>query len=149
MIDPRSQTLLQEIARRESRSLLRYVGDAFPWTTVQAQESLADFQKIVHEDAESLNSLIRFLGRCRIALPPLGAYPGWFTTINFVSLKHLQPQMVEAERKSITRLEQDLQEIPDESARQHLQTLVEQKRQRLQQLEALTPVEELVARAAG
>ena len=35
MIDPRTAGALQKIVGRESRSVLMYVGDAFPWTTAR------------------------------------------------------------------------------------------------------------------
>ena len=40
MLDDRTAQLLEGVVRRESRSLLQYVAEAFPWTTPEEQAYL-------------------------------------------------------------------------------------------------------------
>jgi hypothetical protein len=51
VIDSHSQTLLQDILRRESRSLLLYVDEAFPWTTAMEEKALAALRQLIAENA--------------------------------------------------------------------------------------------------
>ena len=86
MIDPQTRDLLQAIARRESRSLLSYVGEAFPWVSADGGAALAKLQQIVAEDREATAALGRFLTRRRMSPPFTGAYPSGFTAFNFLAL---------------------------------------------------------------
>ena len=49
MIDARSAQVLQEVLRREGRSVLQYVGAAFPWTTTDRTAALDRLPEILHE----------------------------------------------------------------------------------------------------
>ena len=85
MIDARDADLLKEIVRRESRSLLQYVGDSFPWTTRQERETLPMLRSMIEEEREAAAALARFLASQRQTPPYLGAFPQSFTTINFIN----------------------------------------------------------------
>jgi len=127
-MDPQSQRILQGIVRREGRSLLQYLSDAFPWTTINEGDALARVQQFVKEERESTAALVRFLQRRRVTPPYFGAYPMSFTTLNFITLDHLLPLLVDAERKAIAALESDLARVTDPEARNLLQGMVEMKR---------------------
>jgi hypothetical protein len=137
VIDARTYAVLQDIVRRESRSLLQYVGDAFPWTTPEARGTLTQLQKLVAEERQATDDISRFLFRHHLTPPYLGSYPSDFTTINFVSLEHLLPLLTDAERRAVANLERDLSSIGDPVARGLVQKLLDMKRQHLKALDAL------------
>jgi hypothetical protein len=138
MIPLAEQSVLQELVRRESRSLLQYVGDSFPWVGSETREALARFRRIVDEDRRSVGSLAQLLARNRVPPPFLGGFPAWFTTINFVSLDYLIPQLIDAQRQAIESLERDLRELSDEKIRAHLTDVLAMKRRHLGELEKLS-----------
>src|SRR5712692_11577422 len=107
MLDARTQTRLQEILRRESRSFLQYVSDSVPWTRPGEKDALAQLQTLIEEERRANAAFAKFLIRNRIPVPHLGSYPVSFTTLNFVALDHLLPLLVDAERRCILDLEND------------------------------------------
>jgi hypothetical protein len=137
MIDDKTAALLQAIIRREGRSLLQYVSEAFPWITAKERDALARLQEITAQERDGVTRLAEFLIRCRIPPPYLGAYPMDFTTINYVSLDHLLPLLVTHQRRDIADLERDLNQITDAEARTEVQAILDAKRQHLQSLESL------------
>lgn len=137
MIDPHSQTLLQDILRRENRSVLSYAAEAYPWTTSTEEKTWTDLQALIAADRAATVCLGRFLVRRRIPLPYLPSYPVQFTTINFLALDFLLPRLIEHERESIADLERDLAEIKDPSARAEVEKLLNLKRRHLPQLEEM------------
>ncbi len=98
MIDPKTEAILQSIVRRESRSLLSYIGDAFPWTTEAGSSSLIALASVVKAEGAAVNALGNFLVRQRLTPPPLGSYPASFTSLNFVALSFLLPRLIDEER---------------------------------------------------
>lgn len=49
-MDLRTQALLQQAFRRESLSMLRYVGEAYPWAGAEGGAALARLRDIEAED---------------------------------------------------------------------------------------------------
>jgi hypothetical protein len=137
MIDPRTEAVLQEIVRRESRSVLSYVGDAFPWTTARESAALPRLSKLVAEERQAVAELALFLTRRHVTLPYLGSYPNAFTTINFIALDYLLPRLVDFEGQSIADLERDLARLTDPEARAKVEKLLEVKRRHLPILKSL------------
>src|SRR5437762_1627496 len=137
MLDSRTQTRLQQLLRRESRSFLQYVNDSFPWTTSEEKPALAQVQTLIDEERRAIAALAKFLTRHRIPVPYLGSYPMAFTTLNFVSLDHLLPILVDTERRAMTNLESDLDSFTDSESRDEIQKLLDLKRRHSKVLEAL------------
>jgi hypothetical protein len=137
MLDARTQTRLQDLLHRESRSFLQYVRDSFPWTAPEESGALARVRTLIEEERQAIVVLGRFLVRHRIPLPYLEPYPVAFTTLNFVSLDHLLPMLVDSERGAIAELEQDQASFTDAACRQEVQKLLDMKQQHLKTLEAL------------
>ncbi len=137
MIDAATQAVLQDIVRRESRSLLQYVRDAFPWTSAREQEALAQLQTLIEEELKSTAELSHFLTRHRSGPPYLGPYPMSFANINYVSLDHLLPLLVENERRAIADRERDLSRITDPAASAQVERIISMKQRHLKALEAL------------
>ena len=137
MIDPRTQALLQQAFRRESLSMLRYVGEAFPWTTDAGGAVLARLREIEAEDRAAVAGLGRFLFKRHIPPSFSGSFPGGFMTINFLSLEHLLPRLVDAQRQAVADLERDAAAAADADAQAELEKLLAVKRLHLSELEAL------------
>jgi len=137
MIDAAGYAVLQGIVKRESRSLLQYVHDSFPWTPPGERPALDDVRRYAVEQQAGIASLARWLARRRYPVPLLGPYPGWFTTINYVSLDYLLPLLVDEEQKRIAQLERDGAALGDPDAAALIQALIQTKRQHLQRLEDL------------
>ncbi len=141
MIDPHTQTLLQNILRRESRSVLLYVAEAYPWTTSTQTKTLTDLQQLIAEEREAVAVLGRFLVRQRVPLPFLPSFPSDFTTINFLALDFILPRLIEEERRSLANLERDLSSLKDPAARNEVEKLLAVKRRHLPRLEELASVQ--------
>jgi hypothetical protein len=137
MIDSLSYSLLQEIIRRESRSLLQYVAEAVPWTKAGERETWSKLQKLIEEQQQALNGLVRWLTRQRLLPPYLGSYPSEFTDVNFISLEHLLPMLRESERRCVNHLERDLALLHESEARKQVQAFLEMKERHLKALETL------------
>ena len=130
------QTRLQRLFRREGRSLLQYIRDAFPWTT-DGGDRLARLQKLIDEERTWLGEFTRYLQRRRVTPPYLGAYPMEFTTLNFVALDHVLPMLVQFQRQAIPILEADAAALTDADARAMVEQLVTLKKDHLKTLEGL------------
>lgn len=141
MIDPRTQTLLQDILRRESRSILMYVAEAYPWTNATQTKTRIALQQLIATERDAVVCLGQFLVRQRVSLPYLPSFPSHFTTLNFLALDFLLPCLIEHERRSIADLERDLAAVKDSAARTEVEKLLALKRRHLPQLEELASVQ--------
>jgi hypothetical protein len=137
-MDAATRDLLQEIVRRESLSLLSYVGDSFPWTTSRGGPALEQLRHLVAAHREAVADLGRFLTRRRMPLGYIGSYPSSFTTINFVSLGYVLRRLVEWETKAVADLERDLAGLRhDPEAKALVEKLLAGKKERLEKLQIL------------
>jgi hypothetical protein len=141
VIDAHTQSLLQDILRRESRSVLMYVAEAYPWTTSTQTKTLTALQQLIAEEREAITNLGRFLVRQRIPLPFLSSFPSHFTTINFLALDFILPRLLEYERRSIADLERDVVGLKDSAARAEVEKILTLKRRHLPQLQELASVQ--------
>jgi rubrerythrin len=137
VIDAQSLPVLQDIVRRESRSLLQYIHDSFPWTSAGEESVLARIRQCAEEERDSAAVLVRWLARRRQIVPTLGPYPAGFTTINYASLDHILPKLATEEREGLAKLKEDLAVIADADARELVSALIEKKRQHLKTVEEL------------
>jgi hypothetical protein len=138
MMEARTQALLQDIVRRTGRSMLQYVGEAYPWASEDEQLLLAKLRGIVDDEERTTEELARFLRRRRVPLPYLGAYPEQFSSINYVSLDYLLPKLLDYQRKAIAALERDLGQVHDPEIKAKLENLLGVNRRHLEALEQLT-----------
>jgi hypothetical protein len=137
VIDEQTQALLQDVFRRESRSVLLYVGDAFPWATAGEEQALGTLRRLIADEGRAVAGLGQFLVRHRVAPLSSGSYPSSFTTINFLALDYLLPRLADAQRRSLAELERDLAAARDPGARAELEKLAAVKRCNLNELDAL------------
>jgi hypothetical protein len=136
-MNPATAALVQEIVRRESISLLNYVGDAFPWTTSRGTAALARLQELVHAHREAIAEVGRFLAKKRTPVGYIGSYPANFTTINYLSLDYVLPRLAADEARGVAQLERDLKQLTDSEAQAAVQKLLAVKRDHHKTLELL------------
>jgi hypothetical protein len=136
--DSATIAVLQNIVRRESRSLLQYIQEAYPWTTANAQPVLTELARLTAEEAKSTTDLATYLLRqLHAPLPHLGQYPQQFTSINYVGVDFLLPRLVHEQRHAIAELEKDLGKLTNPDARQRVEKVLDMKRRHLKKLEEL------------
>jgi hypothetical protein len=137
VIDSQSQAIVQEVLRREGRSELMYVAEAYPWASAREGTARGSLQALIREEADALTALGRWLTRQRIPLPYLGAFPTAFTTINFLALDYLLPRLRDHQREAVAQLARDAHAVTDPEVRSRLESLLELKRRHLATLESL------------
>jgi hypothetical protein len=137
VIDTASGELLNDVVRRDSRSLLVYIGEAFPWTSPRGTAALLQLRTIVARHNAAVLALAKFLTRQHLLPGSHGSYPSSFTTLNFLALEHLLPRLIDAERRSLADLERDVNQITDATAKAEAAKLLAVKRQNLTELEAI------------
>jgi hypothetical protein len=130
-MDAETQARLQAVLQRESRSVMAYTAEAFPWTNAGGLAAVERLRKLIAAEQEAVTALGRFLVRQRLPLPYLGSYPSGFTTINFIALDWLLPRLVAFEKTSVADLEKDLAQVKDPAARGVLEKLLAVKKENL------------------
>ena len=151
MIEAPLLSILQEIVRRESRSLLQYIHDSYPWTPSAERTALTQIRDLAKQQQESAADLARWLERKRHFMPYLGSYPSAFTTINYVSLDYVIPKVIADERIGLAHLNADLAVLCDTEAHALVEAIASKKRAHLKILEELAaahPVKTVSSRAS-
>ena len=137
MISSQDAAVLERILRREGRSLLQYLSEAFPWTRTGTGENLANLQQVICEERDAIAALGRFLLRNERIVPYLGPFPMAFFSMNFVSLDFLLPRLVEYQRQALAALEHDRANLNDAAAVAAVDQFLALKQQHLQVLDRL------------
>jgi hypothetical protein len=136
-MDARSLQVLQGVFRRETRSVLQYVGNAFPWTNTDRTTELDQLQEIIHEERDALARLGQFLYRNHV-VPLVGtSYPVSLTTLNFVGLDLILKKLIAFQEQSLAVVETDLAAIKDAEVRRQLESFRDLKARHLEALRAL------------
>lgn len=143
-----TEAVLQRVLRRQGRSLLQYLSEAFPYSPENGDGRLARFQQLAAEDLDSQAALTNFVIKRHLTPPFLGSYPERFTTLNYVSFDFLLPQLLKAEREEIAALEKDVFALDDMDSRPWLQKVLDMKRRHLAVLEELAHPSSAAAPAA-
>ena len=130
-------TILQDIVRRETRSLLLYIGDSVPWTTVDRASDLATLRQLIHRETNAISAIGKYLVRQRLTPPFPGSYPANFTSYNFMDLSYLSPRLVAAQEQSISLLAADVARVQEPEAKKQLEQLLAVKQLTLVGLNAL------------
>ena len=125
---------LQDLVRREGRSLLRYVSESFPWTTAHDENVRAAVLRFAQEESQTLGKLAQHLQKIHVAVPHPGSYPMTFTTVNFVSLSYLLPRLAEEQKSRVAEVERLCNVLPDGETRNLVGQLLVLKKQHLSQL---------------
>ena len=130
-MDRRTERILQDVVRKEGRSLLQYVSESYPWTKTNNDPALTTLLQLAKEEQDVAAAVVRFLLKRRWRPPYLGAYPMEFTTINYVSLDHLLPRLTEFCKRRLQELEEDARLVADTEAEALIHALTATKRRHL------------------
>ncbi|MCI0381369.1 MAG: hypothetical protein L0215_27610 [Gemmataceae bacterium] len=137
-MDQAASALLQDLVRKEGRSLLQYVNECNPWTTAKTQAFMPRLKQMVKEEQEAATGIVRFLMKRRQRPPYLGAYPTSFTNINFIALESMLPYLVDYQKERIAEIEKDLAALTDPEVRSLVYSLWEMKRRHLAVLQEMS-----------
>jgi hypothetical protein len=151
VIEAQTLSVLQEIVRRESRSLLQYIHDSYPWTPSAERTALTQIRDLAKHQQERAAALARWLERKKHFMPYLGSYPSAFTTINYVALDYVIPKIVADEQNGLALLDADLAVLHDSEALALVGAVAAKKRAHLKILEELAatlPVKTVNSRAS-
>lgn len=134
MIDANSQSLLNDLLRKEARSFVQYLGEAYPFTTPKTHELAKTLTKLVAEEQHDYRHLMEVLRKKRYRLPYFGAYPMSFTTMNYMDLGYLKRYLVDQEKQRIAELELAVTKITDGDVRPAVEAILTRKKKHLQML---------------
>ncbi|MCI0737483.1 MAG: hypothetical protein L0Y72_00470 [Gemmataceae bacterium] len=137
-MDQATFALLQDLVRKEGRSLLQYVSECNPWTTAKTEALVPRLKQMVKEEQDAAAGIARFLMKRRQRPPYLGAYPTSFTNINFIALESMLPYLVAYQKERNAEIEKDLAALTDPGARSLVYSLWEMKRRHLAMLQEMT-----------
>jgi hypothetical protein len=131
VIDAQGIQLIERQIVRDGRSLLQYVGEAFPYAPHRAEPAVQRLLAAAKEQSAAVGRLIRFLQRHHAIPPLLGSFPTEFTSINFVALVHVLPALLKDEQHGIAELEQTVVTLPAGEVHDLLGDYLETKRRTL------------------
>jgi hypothetical protein len=137
VIDAQTQMLLQETVRREQRSLLQYLAEAFPWTTPGGEAVVAAIGRMSVESQEAVVKITRFLLRNHVELSYLGAFAMDYTNSNFIGLDYALVQLVDEEHYTAAFLEGQLPSLTEGKGKELLENLLAVKKAHLREMETL------------
>ena len=147
MIDAQEIRLIGRQIIRDGRSLLQYVGEAFPYAPHQAEPAVHRLESLAKEQSAAVGRLIRFLQRHHATPPLLGSFPSEFTSANFVALIHLLPALLKEEQEGIAELERSLAVLPHGEVRDLLADYLQTKRRTLDTLNEICRLDAVAERA--
>src|SRR5262245_37812181 len=138
MNDATTAPLLQELVRRESRSLFQYVREVPVWVGTADGPALQKLRALAAAELEAIDALGRHLQKRRIGSATLGPFPPEFTDVNDAALHHLLPKLVREQKEAAADVESSLTKLGNDPARHLVERLVRLKRQHLPELEGLS-----------
>jgi hypothetical protein len=131
---------LHELIRSESRSMLQYVSESFPWAPDSDRGTRDAIVHFAKTEAVALGRILRRLAKSHISMTQLGAYPLNYTTMNFVSVEYLLPRLVADQRARIHNMERIHASLPEGEPKQLVAALLAVKKRHLEQLQAFAPL---------
>lgn len=124
-MSPADAARLQDVYRRESRSLLAYARGAAPHAAGDDRKLRDDLFRAADDTAAALDGLATFLDAHRVPVPMPPAFPVVFTDLNCVAVRYLLPKVTADRAAATTALDADLAAINDPAARAALQPLLD------------------------
>ena len=138
MNDATTAKLLQELVRRESRSLLQYVREVPVWVGPADRPTLQKLRGLAAAELDAIDTVGRQLQKRRIGLAAVGPFPPEFTDVNDAALHHLLPKLVREQKEAAADVEAVLTKLGDDPARPLVERLAHLKRQHLPELESFS-----------
>jgi hypothetical protein len=133
----RCAALLNQLLIALHRSLLQYVGDAWPWVATTAEEEREKLLKLVGGQRRHTERLIELLIDRGWPID-FGSYPTEYTDLHYVALGYLIKQLVASEQALIGDIERALAGCAgDAEVMRLLEKLLGEQRRIVQELVAL------------
>jgi hypothetical protein len=134
VIEPKDVDVIERQIVRDGRSLLQYVGEAYPYAPHLAEPACRRLAALAKEQQAAVGRIIRFLQRHHETPPVLDSFPTSYTSANFVALAHMLPELQKDEQHGIAELERALAAQPDGDVRHLLWDHLQTKRRALETL---------------
>jgi hypothetical protein len=134
---PHDAELLQELLRRESRSLLHYVSESYPWSKADTAQACDAVRALAQAQTEVVARVARWLAKQHVPVDFPGAYPMHFTTANFIALHYLLPRLIADEERCLAAAERTHRALTENEVKMLVQVLIELKKKHLLELTAL------------
>ena len=126
------------------RSLLQYVGEAWPWTQADAQREQEIIDRLVARQQTQIAELTEVLVQRNWAID-FGSYPTQYTDLHYVALDYLLSQIVANEETLLDEIEESLKSCSGDAV---VTTLLERLRDG--QTDIVSELKDLVSsRASG
>lgn len=124
-MSPADAARLQDVYRRESRSLLAYARGAAPHAAGDDRKLRDDLFRAADDTAAALDGLAAFLDANRVPVPMPATFPVVFTDLNCVAVRYLLPKVAADRAAAAAALDADLAVLTDPAARAALQPLLD------------------------
>jgi hypothetical protein len=142
VIDSPSQVRLQEIVRRESRSLLQYAREVPLWAAPKERPALAQLHEIARTEGQATDALATWLQRHHAGILHLGPYASNYLSLNDMGLCRLLPRITQDHARLLLILETDAAALAGVMNGQSvLSDLVSLKRRHADELRSMSPAD--------
>jgi len=129
--------LLSQILHRESRSLLQYVRESYPWANGKNESARDAVHRIAMSEDAAQAKLAKLMLKKHLTLPALGNFPASFTDHNYVAVSYLVPKLASAQQHLLADLNRDLPSVSDPELRNALESLRDLKQKNSAEFEGL------------
>ncbi len=136
-MEPAQVAMLQGLLRTESRSLLQYAAEAYPWSKAGEQGACDAIRAMARAEADAVAKLGRWLAKQRVPLTFPGAFPISFTTSNFIAARAFVPRLIVDAQQHIAAVEKTCAALTPDDGRALAQSFLELKKSHLLKLSAL------------
>lgn len=101
------------------RSLLQYVGEAWPWTPEDEARARETIESLVARQSDAVGRLTEFLDRRNWPID-FGLYPVEYTDLHYVSLDFLMKQLIQNADELVTEIDAVFRRCPPDSDEAYL-----------------------------
>lgn len=137
MDESRINADLNQLLITMGRSLLQYMGDAWPWTSANEQEVREKLDELVVRQRKQIARLSQLLERRDWAID-FGTYPTEYTDLHYVALDFLLARLVDNQKAVVAAIETAQRACGEEGpARDLLEQILADQRESLTELERL------------
>lgn len=105
MSDQDNSQTLNELLNRLSRSLLQYIGEAWPWAAGEQRDRLETINGLVRRQQFAAERLSELLEQRRVVLD-IQNYPWDGSLFNYVTIDYVKPELIADEEDLLATLKQ-------------------------------------------
>jgi len=105
---------LNDILINTGKSLLQYVGEAWPWTSVSALQEQRAIDELVSQQQRHVAAITELLGK-RAWTIDFGTYPTEYTDLHYAALDFLLAQLIASESALVDDVERAKQKCSSDT----------------------------------